>query len=209
VPFQRWDFRQDIANVVITPEIRSRFLRMEPGGVATRHSHDLGHEVFLILQGQCEFEIDGDVAVLSPGQMCFAYAHQMHKVRVIGDEPMIMYLSVTPHIQPTHTFWDEQGNKLPPRFAVWENNDPTGEATAVLADRQVAAAQALAEIARAAATEQAHQATLLKQAAAAGDRVALKAAMDAIWKQVFATFQQSYAMAAIWNELAARAAERR
>lgn len=207
MPFKVWDFRHDIANVVITPEIRSRFLRMEPGAVANRHSHDLGHEVFLILQGQCEFEIDGERAILGPGQMCFAYTDQMHQVRVIGDEPMIMYLSVTPHIQPTHTFWDDQGKKLPPRYAVWENNNPNGESTAALVDKQVAAAEHLAAIALSSASVQAKQASLLKQAAANGDHVALKAAMDAIWEQVLATYQHTSAMATIWNELAARAAK--
>ena len=51
MPLQVFDYRRDIKNVVITPEIRARFLRFEVGAVATRHSHDLGAEVFLILQG--------------------------------------------------------------------------------------------------------------------------------------------------------------
>ena len=107
-----FDYRTDVRNVVITPEIRSRFLRMEPGEVAIRHSHDLGHEVFLVLEGQCEFEIEGDRAVLGPGQMCFARRDQMHQVRTVGDVPMTMYLSVTPHIDPTHTMWDERRAKI-------------------------------------------------------------------------------------------------
>ena len=40
VPFDVYDFRTDVRNVVITTEIRSRFLRMEPGYTAPRHSHD-------------------------------------------------------------------------------------------------------------------------------------------------------------------------
>ena len=64
--FAVYDYRTDIRNVLVTPQIRSRFLRMEPGQMAQRHSHDLGHEIFLILQGQCEFEIDGETAVLGP-----------------------------------------------------------------------------------------------------------------------------------------------
>ena len=43
---------EDIRNVLVTPQIRSRFLRMEPGSVADIHSHDLGHEIFLILEGR-------------------------------------------------------------------------------------------------------------------------------------------------------------
>src|SRR5688572_5677652 len=64
MPYAIYDYRHDIRNFVITPQLRSRFLRMEPGEVHGRHSHDLGHEIFLILQGRCRMEIDGDVAVL-------------------------------------------------------------------------------------------------------------------------------------------------
>ena len=123
MPFDVYDYRSDVRNVVIMPDIRSRFLRMEPGEVGPRHSHDLGQEVFLILDGECEFEIEGETAILGPGQMCFAAANQMHQVRTIGDKPMTMYLSVTPHIEPTHTFWDEQGEKLPPRYGAATANE--------------------------------------------------------------------------------------
>ena len=49
------------------------------------HTHDLGHEIFLILQGRAEFEIDGQSAVLGPGQMCIALTDQYHTVRNVGD----------------------------------------------------------------------------------------------------------------------------
>ena len=71
----------------------------------------------MILSGQCEFTIDGETEVLGPGQLCVALVDQWHQVRVVGDEPMIMYLSVTPHVQPTHTFWNEDGTRKPSRFA--------------------------------------------------------------------------------------------
>jgi quercetin dioxygenase-like cupin family protein len=117
--FPVYDFRnpEHITNMLVTPQIRSRFLRMEPGTEAQGHTHDLGHEIFLILSGQCEFTIDGETEVLGPGQLCVALVDQWHQVRVVGDEPMIMYLSVTPHVQPTHTFWNEDGTRKPSRFA--------------------------------------------------------------------------------------------
>ncbi|MGH2558171.1 MAG: cupin domain-containing protein, partial [Thermomicrobiales bacterium] len=160
MPFEVYDYRSDVRNVVITPEIRSRFLRMEPGEVANRHSHDLGHEVFLVLEGQCEFEIEGERAVLGPGQMCFAGVDQLHQVRTVGDAPMTMYLSVTPHVEPTHTQWDEQGNKLPPRYGLATANEraaqPAAPASpAELAARHVAAARVLAQAAVANADAQA------------------------------------------------------
>src|SRR6184192_2181066 len=107
--FPVYDFREDVRNVLVTPQIRSRFLRMEPGQAAARHSHDLGHEIFLVLQGRCVFEIDGAERELGPGELCIALADQLHLVRCTSDEPLIMYLSVTPHVQPTHTGRTSEG----------------------------------------------------------------------------------------------------
>ena len=47
-----YDFHTDIANVLVTPQIRCRFMKMEVGQAAGGHTHDLGHEIFLILQGR-------------------------------------------------------------------------------------------------------------------------------------------------------------
>lgn len=206
MPFDVYDYRTDVRNVVITPEIRSRFLRMEPGTVAARHSHDLGHEVFLVLEGQAEFEIDGERAVLGPGQMCFARADQMHQVRVVGDKPMTLYLSVTPHLEPTHTRWDEQGKKLPPRYGTAtaaERAQPPrwGEPPAALVDRHLGAAKALAAAAAANATAQEEAAAALRRALTAGDPVAVKAAVDAMWRQIYVTYKSFQALELAWNAL--------
>ena len=72
--FTVYNYRTDIRNVLVTPQIRSRFLRMEPGQVSQSHSHDLGDEIFLILQGRCELKIDGETQELGPGEMCIALA---------------------------------------------------------------------------------------------------------------------------------------
>ena len=122
--FEVYDYRTDVRNVLVTPQIRSRFLRLEPGAASSAHTHDLGHEVFLVLQGRALFEIDGDAREVGPGQMCVALADQMHSVRAAGDGPVTMYLSVTPHVQPTHSFWDEDGHRLPHRFAPSKSSEP-------------------------------------------------------------------------------------
>jgi len=212
VPFDVYDYRTDVRNVVITPDIRSRFLRMEPGEVGPRHSHDLGQEVFLVLAGQCEFEIEGERAVLGPGQMCFAAANQMHQVRTIGDEPMTMYLSVTPHIEPTHTFWNDAGEKLPPRYGGATANERAaraepGPGIAALLARQIAAAKAVATAATANAATQETMATELERALSAGDAVAAKATVDAMWCTMRTAYEAIQELAAAWNEVAATVAE--
>ena len=206
IPYAIYDYRRDIKNLFVTPQIRGRFLRMAPGEVHARHSHDLGHEIFLILEGCCEMEIDGDRAVLGPGQLCVAYAHQLHQARNAGDGPMTMYLSVTPHVEPTHTHYDPAtGERLPPRYnppgAFDQADTLAGVPTAELADRHLAAARGLAETARSAAEA-------LKRAAADDDPAALAAAMDSLWEQVYATHQALNTLTAAWNDLAPRAARR-
>ena len=212
MPYTIFDYRHDIKNLFVTPQIRGRFLRMEPGEVHARHSHDLGHELFLILDGHCDMEIDGDRAVLGPGQACVAFAHQLHQARNAGPGQMTMYLSVTPHIEPTHTHYDRTtGELLPPRY-----NPPTAFDTIdtlantpfdTLADRHLAAARGLAEVAQVAAAAQANGIESLKQAAAADDPVALKASMDSIWAQVYATYEALNTLSAAWNDLAPRSAQ--
>ena len=138
-----YDYRTDIANVLVTPQIRCRFLKMAVGQFNAGHTHDLGHEIFLILQGRAEFEVDGARAVLGPGQFCIALTDQYHTVRNVGDEEVIMFLSVTPHIQPTHTFWNEDGSKQPARFvpaSAYDRQPDRSTLTAELAARQSTAA---------------------------------------------------------------------
>lgn len=206
--FTVYDYRTDVRNVLVTPQIRSRFLRMEPGQTAQLHSHDLGHEVFLVLEGRAEFEIDGGTQELAPGQMCIALADQPHSVRVVGDEPMTMYLSVTPHIQPTHTTRTEEGGRLPHRFmpsSAYDVESDTSTPSEELIERHVEASQTVAQAAQASANVQRNIATKLKEAIAKGDSKAATEARNAMWEALFVMFKGVYDLADVWNELAPRA----
>lgn len=211
MPFTVYDYRTDITNVLVTPEIRARFMVLDVGEQTGRgHSHDLGHEVFLVLQGQAEFEIDGDRQVVGPGQMCVALVDQAHTVRNVGDEPVIMYLSVTPHIQPTHTGWTDAGTKEPPRFQPGRTYDLPPDPhtpTEMLLDEHLDAAEALDEATEAACDVQREQAAAFRQALAAGDKAATLRARDAMWEALYPMFRQMYALAGAWNALTYRTAE--
>ena len=206
--FTVYDYRTDVRNVLVTPQIRSRFLRMEPGQTAQLHSHDLGHEIFLILEGRAEFEIDGETAELGPGQMCIALVDQSHSVRVIGDEPMTMYLSVTPHIQPTHTSRTEDGGSLPHRFApssAYDVEADTSTSVEELIERQVDAADAVAQAAQTSADVQRDMAGKFRDAIAKGDFNTAADARNTMWEAIFKMFENVYELADVWNELAPRA----
>ena len=210
MPFQVYDFRTDIRNLLVTPQIRSRFLRMAPGQVASRHSHDLGHEIFLILQGRCVFEISGEEAELGPGQLCVALVDEPHSVRVTSDEPLIMYLSVTPHIQPTHTGRTPEGERLPIHFipsSAYDVQTDTQTPVEVLAERWVQSFQVMAALAQESARQQQQAAILLKQALAAGDDTAAQQARNTLWEGVYQTFVNLHALGDQWNTLAPRMAK--
>jgi quercetin dioxygenase-like cupin family protein len=216
MPLEVFDYRTDVRNFVVTPEIRGRFLRMEPGQVAARHSHDLGQEMFLVLEGQSEFEIAGERAVLGPGQACFARRDELHQVRVVGDVPMTMYLSVTPHIEPTHTHWTadpaEGGQKQRPRYGTWkapkQDGIPDPEGTiAELIDRQLAAARALNQIVQQTTASQEQNALALKRAVAEGDQEAARELTDALWADLYPIFRAISELGAAWNDVAFVAGE--
>jgi len=208
-----YDYRTVNRNLLVTPELRARLYHMKPGQVDARHTHDLGHEVFLILEGLAEFEINGEKKVLGPGQMCIALANEIHQVRnALPDKPTIMYLSVTPHIQPTHTYWTNDGwgsdtQKLPPRFlpnsnygVPVDNTTPTVD----LINHHVAGADGVAAAVQANTPQQHELAAAYLQAIADGDKEAAIQARNAMWAALSQVFQSVAAWGQVWNEFAAR-----
>jgi quercetin dioxygenase-like cupin family protein len=208
--FEVYDYRTVNRNVLVTPEIRARLYHMKPGQVDGRHSHDLGHEIFLILEGLAEFTINGVKKELGPGQMCIALVDEIHQVRnLLPDKETIMYLSVTPHVQPTHTGRTQEGDKVPPHFipnANYNDEQDLNLPVAELLAEQVKAAQAVLECA------QQHLATVQDQgkkaltAIGGTDRTSAVAARNAMWEAVYALHKQLYAYDAIWNDVAPRIA---
>jgi quercetin dioxygenase-like cupin family protein len=119
MPARTFDWRDDpMGTVVATPEVRARFIRVEPGNTEKNfHSHEESEaiEAWVVLEGKVKFEIGDEVVIAGPGQAVVAYQHEKHRVSCAGDEPAVYYLTVTPHRAPTHTNYDAQGNRLPSR----------------------------------------------------------------------------------------------
>ncbi len=207
-----FDSRTDVRNLFITPEIRSRVMRFQPGDVAHGHTHDLGHEMFVVLAGQAEFTIAGESGLVGPGQICVARAGQWHEIRIVGDEPMTLYLSVTPHIEPTHTQWDrEGGTQLPYRYggstrAERQARTAPGEPAEVLLERHLAASKALASAASANGAAQEVTATALRQALEQSDQAVAHAAVDEMWQSMRPMYAALQQLELAWNELAPSAA---
>jgi quercetin dioxygenase-like cupin family protein len=206
MPIDVFDFRTDSRNVFISPKLRGRFLRHEPGERGPFHSHDIGDELFLILQGQCEFAIDGDRAVLGPGQLCVARAGQQHEVQVVGEEPMIMFLVVAPHIEPTHTFWDDAGDRLPEQYNLTTAAEyADADHTEPVLDLAQAVSTALSQLASDAALAAKQFANQVDALGAGGTNA--KAALDETWPVLRTMHEQLFIMQETWNALAQRVSE--
>ena len=206
--FSIFDYRKDLANFLVSPHIRARFLRIEPGEVHGMHSHDLGHEVFFILEGRLTFYIDGEEQTLGPGQLCVALADQIHQVRNNSDEPVYMYLSVTPHIQPTHTGRDADGTRHPTRFVASNSYDiVTDESTPIdeLIDDVTAKYESLADSARKSAETSRQLGAQLKDALSNGNAQEAMQLREALWERLRQTHRDLYALSDRWNDLAPRA----
>src|SRR6476661_2452323 len=142
-----YDYRTDLTNLVVQPEIRSRFRSVELGPVPQVHSHDLGGETFVVMEGRIEFTVAGEQVVCQPGQAIFVPPRTTHAVRAVGDKPGVIYLSVSPHVEPTHTQYDPDGQRLPPQYGVWRAAGGATEsdtATITLLETYRAASQTLA-----------------------------------------------------------------
>ncbi len=205
-PFTVFDCRKDIRNIVVSPEIRGRFLRMEPAEVGPWHSHDVGHEIFLVLEGVAEFEIAGHTQLVGPGQLCIAWAGEKHEVRTHGDQPMTLFLAVTPHLEPTHTFWSKSGEPLPPHYASWtvaglaDQPAPVASLTA-LATRVTAATRQLSTALDSLIGSQERSFATLAAAETNADNAAIKPAIDAIWPDLRATYDRMRELEQTWNDL--------
>lgn len=209
--FEVYDYRTTNRNVLVTPEIRARLYHMKPGQVDGRHSHDLGHEVFLILEGQAEFNIKGVKKVLGPGQMCIALADEIHQVRnLLPDQPTIMYLSVTPHIHPTHTGRNDDDSRKPPHFPPNANYHDEQDLTipvTTLVDDYAAQVETLASTVEASVATKLTMVKALRKALAEGDGEAAAAARNTMWEALYSIHKELAALDTVWNALAPRATE--
>jgi mannose-6-phosphate isomerase-like protein (cupin superfamily) len=204
MPIDVHDYRSDLTNIGVQPQIRSRFRRVELGPVPEVHSHDLGGETFLVMEGQIEFTVADEHVVCLPGQTIYVPPRTTHAVRAVGEQPGVIYLSVSPHVEPTHTNYDADGRQLPPRYGVWRaagGGEPSSELpTPELLERYRAAAKLLADLAQA-NTQQADSTV-----GSATDGSEIKPTIDQLWQSLRPVLLQVEALERDWNELALCAA---
>jgi hypothetical protein len=115
-----------------------------------------------------------------------------HAVRAVGDTPGAIYLSVAPHVEPTHTMYDAAGDCVPPRYGVWReagDGDTSSDSPASYAealDAYRAATARLLELVR----------------ASVGSEEGGAASIDALWVALRPVLEQVRTVERTWNALA-------
>ena len=203
-----FDYRTDQRNVLITPAIRARFEYLAPGTVGVWHNHDVGTEIWLVLQGRIEFEVEDERAVLEPGKLIFARPGQKHSVRVLGDEPVIQYLSVTPHIRPIANFYRD-GVEVHSGYRRLDEERDAGPSMAVpeWIDRHLAEVSALEGAVAEAVQEHETLEEDLRAAHSDKDGEKAKEVLDALWPKIRSLSHQYFKMVESWNGLTGQITE--
>ncbi len=108
-----FNYKKDIGNIVVTPEIRCRFMLEPPDKEREFHYHEGAGEVFLVLEGRVEFTIEKETLIANAGEFVYVPPYYKHTLCALDGEPAYIYLSVAPHKEPTHTYFDSEGNPKP------------------------------------------------------------------------------------------------
>ena len=98
--------------LVYTDYVRGGVLTFAPGFAADKHFHQDADEIFWFFQGTCRVTVPGGVFTVPAGNIIYTAPYEWHIIETMGDEPLLMFLTVTPNIVPSHTFFDANGEPL-------------------------------------------------------------------------------------------------
>ena len=103
--------------LVYTDYVRGGVLTFAPGFVADKHFHQDADEIFWFFQGTCRVTVPDGAFTVPAGNIIYTAPYEWHIIENVGDEPLLMFLTVTPNIVPSHTFFDANGE---PYVRSWE-----------------------------------------------------------------------------------------
>ena len=96
--------------LVYTDHMRGGVLNFRPGFAADKHFHQDADELFWFFQGQCRVITPAGEVLALAGTIIYTAPGEWHIIENPGPEPLLMFVTVTPNIVPSHTFFDADGN---------------------------------------------------------------------------------------------------
>lgn len=95
--------------LVYTDYVRGGVLTFVPHFAADKHFHQDADEIFWFFEGTCRVTTPDGVALVPAGEIVYTAPGEWHIIENASDTPLRMFLTVTPNIVPSHTFFDEHG----------------------------------------------------------------------------------------------------
>ncbi|MDP6057322.1 MAG: cupin domain-containing protein [Pirellulaceae bacterium] len=88
--------------------VRGGMFFLEPGEEASYHSHEGAPEIFVFLSGICDVTTEDKNVRVSAGDMVYVAPEMKHRLGNAGTERLVVWLTVTPNVTPSHTFYKPQ-----------------------------------------------------------------------------------------------------
>ena len=79
---------------------------LAPGQATQRHYHRASEEIYFVLDGDGEMELDGERRAVSAGDAVAIPAGAWHELRAEGDRPLRILCSCAPPYRHEDTFFD-------------------------------------------------------------------------------------------------------
>jgi mannose-6-phosphate isomerase-like protein (cupin superfamily) len=79
---------------------------IEPGEGTVRHHHRIAEEIYYLIEGTGEMEIDGEVTTVGPGDAILIPPGAWHRIRAIGDGPVRLLCACAPPWSAEDTHFD-------------------------------------------------------------------------------------------------------
>lgn len=95
--------------LVYTDYVRGGILNFAPGFTADKHFHQDAEEIFWFFRGTCRVTVPEGEVLAPAGTIVYTAPGEWHIIENVGDGPLLMFLTVTPNIVPSHTFFDANG----------------------------------------------------------------------------------------------------
>lgn len=92
-----------------TASVRNQSLAeatVEPGEATTRHYHAESEEIYYVVAGQGELEIDGETRVVRAGDAALIPPGARHTIRALGDAPLRLLCCCAPAYRHEDTFFE-------------------------------------------------------------------------------------------------------
>ena len=79
---------------------------IEAGEATTRHHHRVSEEIYYLVEGAGEMEVDGDVRQVGPGDAVLIPPGAWHRIAATGDGPVRLLCACAPPWTADDTYFD-------------------------------------------------------------------------------------------------------